>query len=72
MFGHQGGESAETVARKKKYGLEAQERWRFLTKFDLSTIKNKKQLCSMIHIRSGVSDMQAEHDVTAWMIGKKF
>lgn len=72
MFGHQGGESAETVARKKGYGLEAQKKWPFLTNFDLSTIKNKQQLCSMIHVRSGISDEQARNDVDTWMQGKSF
>jgi len=72
MFGHQGGESAETVARKKGYGREAQQKWKFLTNFDLSTIKNKGQLCAMIHVRSGISDEQAVKDVDAWMVGKEF
>jgi hypothetical protein len=29
MFGFQGGESADTVARKKGYMQEAQQRWGF-------------------------------------------
>jgi hypothetical protein len=31
MFGFQGGESADTVARKKGYMKDAQQKWRFLT-----------------------------------------
>jgi len=38
MFGFQGGESADTVARKKGYMKDAQRKWRFLTNFDCSTI----------------------------------
>ena len=41
MFGFQGGESVDTVARKKSYMKEAQEKWRFLTNLDCSTIKTK-------------------------------
>ena len=48
MFGFQGGESADTVARKKSYMKEAQTKWRFLTNLDCSTIKTKGQLSSMI------------------------
>jgi hypothetical protein len=72
MFGFQGGESADTVARKRGYMLDAQQRWRFMTNFDLSTIKNEVQLCSMIKERSGISEGQAKGDVQAWMRGKQF
>ena len=41
MFGFQGGENADTVARKKGYMKDAQHRWTFLTNFDVSTIKNE-------------------------------
>ena len=37
MFGFPGGESAETVSRKKDYRKGARERWPFLTIYDLST-----------------------------------
>jgi len=37
MFGFSGGESAETVARKRGYMAEARERWPFITLFDAST-----------------------------------
>ena len=47
MFGFRGGESAETVARKKGYMRDAQQRWGFMTHFDLSTIKNEVQLSSI-------------------------
>ena len=45
MFGFKGGESAETVARKKVYMKDAQQRWG-CSRFDLSTIKNEVQLRS--------------------------
>jgi hypothetical protein len=72
MFGFQGGESADTVARKKGYMQDAQRRWDFLTNFDLSTIKNEGQLSSMVKERSGISEAQAKNDVQAWMRGKQF
>jgi hypothetical protein len=72
MFGFQGGESADTVARKKGYMQEAQQRWGFLTNFDLSTIKHDVQLSSMVKDRSGIPEAQAKSDIRSWMRGKQF
>ena len=72
MFGFQGGECADTVARKRGYMKEAQRRWGFLTAFDLSTVKNESQLCTMVKIRSGLPEDHARRDVDAWMQGKQF
>jgi hypothetical protein len=72
MFGFRGGESPDTVARKKGYMQEAQQRWGFMTNFDLSTIKNEIHLSSMVKDRSGISEAQARNDVQAWMRGKQF
>ena len=72
MFGFQGGESAATVARKKGYMKDAQEKWRFLTNYDLSSIKTEGQLRSMVKTRSNISEAQAKSDVEAWMRGKQF
>jgi hypothetical protein len=72
MFGFQGGEDATTASRKKGYMKDAQQRWGFLTSFDLSTIKNKVQLCSMVRDRMGVSEVEAESDVRTWMRDKQF
>jgi hypothetical protein len=72
MVGFQGGESAGTVARKRGYMQEAQQRWVFMTNFHLSTIKNEIQLSSMIKDRSGISETQAQSDVQAWVRGKEF
>ena len=72
MFGFRGGESVETVARKKGYIQEAQKQWGFLTGFDLSTIKNEVQLASMVKDRTGITEAQATRDVQAWMQGKQF
>ena len=72
MFGYQGGETVETVQRKRGYGADARARWVFLTQYDLSSIKNEEQLRSMVKIRSGVSDAEAKSDVAAWMTGKQF
>lgn len=72
MFGFQGGESAETVARKKGYMKDAQQQWRFLTNYDLSTIKTEGQLHTMVKTRSSITSEQAKKDVAAWMQGKEF
>jgi hypothetical protein len=72
MFGFQGGESAETVSRKKGYLKAAQERWSFLTYYDLSTIKNEAQLRAMVKGRAGLTVAEATEDVQAWMVGKQF
>lgn len=72
MFGFQGGEAADVVARKAGYMRDAQQRWKFLTNFDCSTIKNKVQLSSMIQTRSSISAEQADRDVHNWMRDKKF
>ena len=72
MFGFQGGESADTVTRKKGYMQDAQQRWGFMTNFDLSTIKNVVQLSSMVKERSGLSQAQAKSDVQTWMRDKQF
>jgi hypothetical protein len=72
MFGFQGGESAETVSRKKDYRKDARERWPFLTIYDLSTIKNEAQLRSMVKGRAGISEAQATSDVKTWMAEKQF
>ena len=72
MFGFQGGESANVVARKRSYMKGAQLQWPFLTNYDLSTIKAEEQLCSMVKTRSSISAEQAKEDVAAWMQGKEF
>ena len=72
MFGFQGGETVETVARKKGYMRDAQQRWSYLTNFDLSTIKNEVQLRSIVRDRYSLSEAQARSDVDEWMGGKRF
>jgi len=72
MFGSKGGETAETVLRKKGYGLDAQEKWAFLTNYDLSTIKTEGQLSNMIKTRANIPIVEAERQVKAWCEGKQF
>jgi len=72
MFGFTGGDSAETVARKRVYMAEAQERWPFLTHFDASTIKNERQLVTMVKERCSRSQEDAQADVREWMQDKEF
>jgi len=72
MFGFQGGESADVIARKRGHMTNAQQQWPFLTNFDCSTIKTEGQLLTMVKIRSGISHIQAKQDVDAWMKGREF
>ncbi|RIX98696.1 hypothetical protein D3218_16015 [Aureimonas flava] len=72
MFGYQGGESGETVARKRGYMAEARQRWPFLTRFDVTTIHNEQQLATMVRDRSGRSKADADEEVHTWMEGKTF
>ena len=72
MFGFRGGESPDTVARKKGYMREAQGQWDFLTNYDLSTIKTEGQLISMVKDRTGRPEPEARKNVQAWMQGKTF
>jgi hypothetical protein len=72
MFGFQGGEAADVVARKATYMKDAQQKWKFLTTFDCSTIKTRGQLSAMIQTRSSISAEQADRDVDAWMQDKHF
>jgi len=64
MFGFQGGEAADIVARKAGYMKDAQQKWKFLTNFDCSTIKTRGQLSSMIQTRSSISAEQADRTST--------
>jgi hypothetical protein len=70
MFGFRGGESADIVKRKRGYMADAQARWPFLTHFDASTIKNDRQLVTMVKERCSLSQEDAESDVRQWMEGK--
>ena len=72
MFGFSGGESVPIVVRKRRYMVEAQERWPFLTNYDASTIKVPQQLVTMLKERSSLSRAEAEKDVREWMAGKDF
>ena len=72
MFGFTGGESRETVTRKRTYMADAQRRWPFITNFDASTIKNRLQLVQLVKDRSARPRAEAEIDVDRWMTGKSF
>lgn len=72
MFGFTGADGPETVVRKRGYTAEAQARWPFLTHFDASTIKNERQLVTMVKERCSHSQEDAEADVREWMQGKAF
>jgi hypothetical protein len=66
MFGFRGGESQDVVRRKRGYIVEAQARWPFLTYFDASTIRNERQLVTMVKERCSLSQADAESDVRQW------
>ena len=72
MFGFTGADSPETVVRKRGYMAEAQARWPFLTHFDASTIKNERQLVTMVKERCSLSPEAAQADVREWMQKKIF
>ena len=72
MFGFQGGESPETVGRKRGYMRDAQARWPFITNFDASTIRNELQLVTLVGDRSGRERADVRAEVRAWMAGKQF
>ena len=72
MFGFQGGENLDVVARKRRYMKDAQQKWPFLTNFDCSTITTAGQLSAMIQVRSSISEERARQDVSDWMLGKEF
>ena len=72
MFGFQGGQSIDTVARKRAYMAEAQGKWPFLTTIDCRSLKSTDQLRALIKVRAGLSDQQAKLDVEAWAKGKDF
>jgi len=72
MFGFTGADNAQTVVRKRKYMTNAQARWPFLTSFDATTIKNERQLVTLVKERCSMSQADAEADVGNWMKGKTF
>ena len=72
MFGFRGGESADTVARERGYIKDARREWRFLTRFDCSSIETKGQPRSTVGTRSGISEERAKRDVDAWTEGERF
>ena len=72
MFGFTGADNAETVVRKRGYMAGARARWPFLTHFDASTIKNERQLVTMVKERCSMVHAKAEKEVRQWMAGKVF
>ena len=72
MFGFTGRDNFENVLRKRVYMAEAQERWPFVTHFDASTIKNERQLVTMVKERCSRSQEDAQADVREWMQDKEF
>jgi hypothetical protein len=67
MFGFESGESAHVASRKKMRRREAQERWPFLTDFDLSGIRDEDQLVAAIVSRSATPEAQVRRNVQAWL-----
>ncbi len=67
MFGFQSGESAHAASRKKMRRREAQERWPFLTDFDVSGIRDEDQLVAAIVSRTPIPEAQVRRHVQAWL-----
>ncbi len=67
MFGFQSGESAHAASCKKMRRREAQERWPFLTDFDLSGIRDEDQLVAAIVSRTPIPEAQVRRHVQAWL-----
>lgn len=72
MFGFRGGESDDTVARKKGYMKDAKEHWPFLTTFSLSNVKTEGQLVALVKTAKSLSLEDAKRQVQSWMHGKQF
>lgn len=65
-------ESLDVVRRKRGDRVEAQARWPFLNHFDTSTIKNDRQLATMVKERCSLSQADAGKDVRQWMEARSF
>lgn len=72
MFGFSGGESPETLARKRAHMVDARQRWPFITLYDASTVKSEGQLIALVKERTGVSREDAERDVQSWTRDRQF
>ena len=72
MFGCAGADTDDTVVLKRGYMAGSQARWPFLTHFDASTIKNERQLATMVKERFSLAQSNAEKEVREWMAGKVF
>ena len=72
MFGFTGADNAETVVRKRGYMADAQARWPFLPHFDASTIRNERQLVTLVKERCSLAQANAEKEVREWVAGKVF
>jgi hypothetical protein len=60
------------LVHKRGYLVDAQAHWPFLTHFDASTIKNERQLVTMVKERCSLAQATAEKEVREWMAGKFF
>jgi hypothetical protein len=72
MFGFTGDDSVETASCKRRYMADAQRRWPFLTHFDASTVKNERQIVTMVKERCSRSQQDAEADVYEWVQEETF
>jgi hypothetical protein len=70
MFGCGNGETADKAAGEKSLKEDIQNRWPFLTEFDLSSIESEGQLAALVKIRSNISIEKADKDVRVWLRGR--
>jgi hypothetical protein len=66
MFGFQGGEGADTVARKKGYIKDAQQKWRFLTNCDLSSIKDRGS--PLLNGQNALGNLRGTGETRRWCL----
>lgn len=59
-------DNVDHFARERRI---ARERWPFLTERDLREIKTVKQLCAIVHARTGLSTAAADAEVQNWLAG---
>lgn len=72
IFEFIGADNAGAVASERANMADAQARWPFLTPFDASTIKNERQLATMLKEQCSLPPPDANKEVREWVTGRVF
>ena len=72
MFGFQGGEAADTMARARRVTCRTPSSVGAFRPSSTVDDQERRQLSSMVKDRSGIPEAQAKSDVQSWMRGKQF